>query len=64
MEDQNRERDYRNYVTDILRISFAPNSMRYVDIFKPEETRSAEDIKNQIKGKLNGLIQPVSKNNS
>lgn len=52
LDDHAREREYRFYVTDMLRGFMAPNEIRYADIFKPVETRSAEEIKSSICAKL------------
>lgn len=46
-----REEVYRIYVTDSLK-HLAGLNIRYADVFKPEETRTAEEIIDGIKGKL------------
>ena len=50
------ERDwaYRVYVTDALKVLGGLN-IRYADLFKPEEKRSAKEIISGISAKLNGL---------
>lgn len=50
------ERDwaYRVYVTDGLKVLGGLN-IRYADLFKPEEKRTAEDIIGNISGKLKKL---------
>ncbi len=53
-EQYRREWAYRVYVTDALKILGGLN-IRYADIFKPEEKRSAEQIIGGISEKLNGL---------
>lgn len=56
LEDQTRERGYRIYVTDVLRVAFLnEESARYADQFKPLETRTAEEIKQNIIGKIGEL---------
>ncbi len=51
-----RQRDwaYRIYVTDSLKIIGGLN-IRYADAFKPEETRTADEIIDGVKGKLRQL---------
>jgi Mg/Co/Ni transporter MgtE len=49
-----REEVYRIYVTDSLK-HLAGLNIRYADVFKPEETRTAEEIIDGIKGKLRQL---------
>lgn len=49
-----REEAYRIYVTDGLKHLSGLN-IRYADIFKPEETRTADEIIDGIKGKLRQL---------
>ena len=56
LEDQARVREYRNYVTDMLRY-IVPNGLnieRYADLFNPHplETRTPEEIKRNIINKL------------
>lgn len=46
-----REQVYRIYVTDALKILGGLNE-RYIDVFKPVETRTAEEIINHIKAGL------------
>ena len=53
-EEIDRNRAYRFYVTDILRGVFAPESERYADIWKPQETRTADQIIGGIRAKLEG----------
>lgn len=69
LNEQAREREYRNYVTDVLRIGFGIN-LRYADIWEPAETRTADEIKESIKSKLrdievsNGRIQLSGEDNA
>jgi hypothetical protein len=49
-----REEVYRIYVTDSLK-NLTGLNIRYADVFKPEETRTAEEIIDGIKGKLRQL---------
>ena len=49
-----RETAYRYYVTDALRIAGGLN-IRFADLFKPEETRTADEIIGGISGKLQKL---------
>ena len=53
-EEVNRDRVYRIYVTDILRGALAPESERYADYWKPQETRTADQIIGGIRAKLEG----------
>ena len=53
-EQYRRDWAYRVYVTDALKIIGGLN-IRYADIFKPEETRTAEEIKSSISDKLRRL---------
>ena len=46
-----REELYQNYITDALKIIGNLN-IRFSDLFKPQEERTAEEIINNIKGKL------------
>ena len=39
------------YVTDGIKV-LAGLNIRYADLFKPEEERTADEIKEHIKGKL------------
>lgn len=54
------ERSYREYVTDILYLIAKGGYMKKTwseileDATKPPERRSAEEIKNSIKNKING----------
>jgi len=50
-EKEYRDTAYRIYVTDALKVLGGLN-IRYADLFKPEETRTASDIKISIKSKL------------
>lgn len=52
--DFDRENAYRIYVTDVLKGAYGVK-IRYADIFKPEDNRTAEDIKKNISGKLAAL---------
>ena len=69
LNEQAREREYRNYVTDVLRIGFGIN-LRYADMWEPVETRTADEIKESIKSKLrdievsNGRIQLSGEDNA
>lgn len=45
---------YRVYVTDALKAQFKLN-IRYADIFKPPEKRTAKEIISGISEKLNSL---------
>lgn len=49
-----REEAYRIYVTDSLKIIGGLN-IRYADAFKPEETRTAEEIIDGVSNKLRQL---------
>lgn len=49
-----REWVYRIYVTDSLK-HLAGLNIRYADVFKPEETRTADEIIDGIKDKLRQL---------
>lgn len=54
LEEQARVREYRNYVTDMLRY-IVPNGSsveRYADLFNPPEIRTSEEIKRSIISKL------------
>lgn len=54
-EELNRERAYRIYVTDALKASLlGGKAERYEDLFKPTDTRSAEEIVSSIRKKLGG----------
>lgn len=53
-KDWDRENSYRIYVTDVLKGAHGVN-LRYADLFKPEDTRTADDIKKHISGKLAAL---------
>ena len=55
---QAEEKIYRVYVTDGLRALCGGQGDRYYDLITPgkEETRTAEEIIDNIKGKLNGCI--------
>lgn len=46
-----REEAYRIYVTDSLK-AFGKFEVRYIDYFKPEEKRTAEDIIGHIRAGL------------
>ena len=46
-----REWAYRIYVTDSLKHLVGLN-IRYADVFKPEETRTADEIIEGVRGKL------------
>lgn len=64
-----RDEVYRIYVTDALKW-YGKFETRYIDIFKPEETRTAEDIINRLRSGLekvggqDGPIQSVCENNA
>lgn len=47
----NRDLAYRIYVTDALKVLGGLN-IRFADLFKPEETRTAGEIIDGIKDKL------------
>lgn len=49
-----REWAYRIYVTDSLKF-LAGLNIRYADAFKPEETRTADEIIEGVRGKLRQL---------
>ena len=49
-----RDWAYRIYVTDSLKY-LAGLNIRYADVFKPEETRTADEIIGGIKDKLRQL---------
>lgn len=49
-----KEHAYRIYVTDSFKLIGHLN-LRYADLFKPVETRTAEEITNGIKDKLKKL---------
>ena len=54
-EEMQREQAYRIYVTDALKAGLlGRNAQRYVDIFKPEEKRTAGEIIKGIRDKLGG----------
>ena len=54
-EELNRERAYRIYVTDALKVGLlGGKAERYEDLFKPTDTRSAEEIVDSIRKKLGG----------
>ena len=42
---------YRVYVTDALRAAYKLD-VRYADLWKPQETRTSEEIISTLKGKL------------
>lgn len=46
-----REEAYRIYVTDSLKV-FGKLDKRYIDYFKPEETRTADEVINKIRAGL------------
>ena len=46
-----REEAYRIYVTDSLKV-YGKFDARYIDYFKPEEKRTAEDIIGKIRSGL------------
>ena len=48
-----REELYQIYVTDALK-AIGNLNIRFIDYFKPEETRTAEEIIDSIKQKLGG----------
>lgn len=48
-----REELYQYYVTDALKVIGSLN-IRFADYFKPQETRTAEEIIDGIKKKLGG----------
>lgn len=49
-----RETAYRYYITDALKILGGLN-IRFADLFKPEETRTSDEIIGGIKDKLQKL---------
>ena len=49
-----KEELYRTYITDALKAHFRLN-IRYADLLKPPETRTSEEIIDNIKGKLSRL---------
>lgn len=53
-EKNTRDWAYRVYVTDSLKVIGGLN-IRYADLFKPEEKRTAEEIIGNIKDGLNKL---------
>ena len=53
-EKNTRDWAYRVYVTDSLKVIGGLN-IRYADLFKPEENRTAEEIIGNIKDGLNKL---------
>lgn len=57
LEERAWAREYRFYVTDALRLLIpgGESLVRYVDLFKPPETRTQEEIKGNILGKLRGM---------
>ena len=48
-----REELYQEYVTDALKVIGRLN-VRFADLFKPQETRTANEIIDSIKKKLGG----------
>ena len=50
----NRDLAYRYYVTDALKVLGGLN-IRFADLFKPEETRTSDEIIGGIKNKLQKL---------
>jgi len=48
-----REELYQNYVTDALKI-IGHLDKRFADLFKPQETRTSDEIIDSIKKKLGG----------
>lgn len=53
-EKNTRDWAYRVYVTDSLKVIGGLN-IRYADLFRPEENRTAEEIIGNIKDGLNKL---------
>lgn len=55
-KEKQRELAYRIYVTDALK-AFGGLNRRYYDVIdvKPQETRTAEEIKDNIRHKLTAL---------
>ena len=51
IEVQDREDAYRIYVTDVLKGYFGIE-IRYADLWKPIDTRSAEEVIDNLKSKL------------
>lgn len=49
-----KEEAFRYYLTDALKAKWQLN-IRYADLFKPQETRTAEQIIKGISAKLNAL---------
>ena len=54
LEKERRDWAYRIYVTDALKY-LASLNIRYADLFGPEETRTAEEVIDNVKGKLRRL---------
>lgn len=52
--DKRKEELYRIYVTDALK-EYLHLNIRYADLFKPKETRTAEEIIGGISDKLTRL---------
>lgn len=50
-----REEVCRIYITDSLK-QMTGAGIRYCDFFKPQETRTAPEIIENIRGKIDGLI--------
>ena len=48
---EQREEAYRIYITDTIKGYFGVN-IRYADLFKPKETRTADEIIDTIRKKL------------
>lgn len=49
-----REETYRIFVTDGLNALLGGKNMRYADLLKPKDNRTAEDIISNIKEKIGG----------
>ena len=54
LEKEPRDWTYRIYVTDALKY-LAGLNIRYADLFGPEETRTADEVIDNVKSKLRRL---------
>lgn len=56
LEQESRDLTYRIYMSDAAMV-LAHLDRRYADIFKPEEKRSADEIKASIVGQLQAMAE-------
>lgn len=56
LEQESRDRTYRIYMSDAMKI-LGRLDVRYADIIRPEEKRTAEEIKGSIMDKLQKMAE-------